>query len=78
MKKAAVTDPEQIELSQVIKQGCPVHWRDLRPEAVRKYWNFRELLVVRDGVIFKGDQVVAPDALRELNCTQVTWAVNQP
>ena len=64
VKRAAITDPEQIALSQVIKQGWPVHWREV-PEAVRKYWNFRELLVVRDGIIFKGDQVVVPEALRE-------------
>ena len=64
VKRAAVTDSEQMALSQVIKQGWPAHWREL-PEAVRKYWNFRELLVVRDGVIFKGDQVVVPEGLRE-------------
>ena len=57
VQREAVTDPEQIALSQVIKQGWPAHWKEA-PEAVRKY--FRELLVVRDGIIFKGDQVVVP------------------
>ncbi|KAL5477674.1 hypothetical protein EMCRGX_G024499, partial [Ephydatia muelleri] len=66
LERAAVTDPEQIALSQVIKQGWPAHWKEA-PEAVRKYWNFRELLVVRDGIIFKGDQVVVPGALRQIN-----------
>ena len=64
VKKAAITDPEQIALSHVIKQGWPVHWKEV-PEAVRKYWNFRELLVIWDGIIFKGDQVVVPEALRQ-------------
>ena len=44
VKKSAITDPEQIALSHMIKQGWPVHWKEV-PEAVRKYWNFRELLV---------------------------------
>ena len=65
VQRAAFTDPEQIALSQVIKQGWPAHWKEA-PEAVRKYWNFRELLVVRDGIIFKGDQVVVPGALRQI------------
>ncbi|KAL5515944.1 hypothetical protein EMCRGX_G001194 [Ephydatia muelleri] len=65
LERAAVTNPEQIALSQVIKQGWLAHWKEA-PEAVRKYWNFRELLVVRDGIIFKGDQVVVPGALRQI------------
>ena len=65
VQRAAVTNPEQIALSQVIKQGWLAHWKEA-PEAVRKYWNFRELLVVRDGIIFKGDQVVVPGALRQI------------
>ena len=64
VQRATTTDPEQIALSQVIRQGWPTRIREV-PASVQKYWTFRELLVIQDGVIYKGEQVVVPHVLQE-------------
>ena len=64
VQRAATIDPEQIALSQVIRHGWPTRIREV-PATVQKYWRFRELLVIQDGVIYKGGQVVVPQVLRE-------------
>ena len=63
VKKAAATDPEQLALSQMIGRGWPSSIREV-PSLVRKYWTFREALVMQDGVIYKGGQVVVPELLQ--------------
>ena len=63
IQKAAATDIEQRLLSKIIQQGWPDRIQQV-PEMVRKYWTFRELLVVQDGIIYKGKQVIIPVALR--------------
>ena len=63
VKKAAATDPEQLALSQMIGRGWPSSIREV-PSLARKYWTFREALVMQDGVIYKGGQVVVPELLR--------------
>ena len=34
------------------------------PLEIRKYWNFRAVLTVQDGIIYKGDQIAVPMTLR--------------
>ena len=56
-------DAEQNALWRYIWEGWPPNVRQV-PAAVRPYWNFRELLVMQDGIIYKGDQIVVPLSLR--------------
>ena len=63
VKTAAATDPEQLALSQMIGRGWPSSIREV-PSLARKYWTFREALVMQDEVIYKGGQVVVPELLR--------------
>ena len=62
MQKAAAIDVQQKMLSNVIQQGWPDQIQQV-PEMVKKYWTFRELLVVQDGIIYKRKQVVVLAAL---------------
>ena len=34
------------------------------PLEIRKYWNFHEVLTAQDRIIYKGDQIVVPMAIR--------------
>ena len=34
------------------------------PLEIRKYWNFHKVLTVQDRIIYKGDQIVVPMAIR--------------
>lgn len=63
VKKAAATDQELLMLGLMIGRGWPSSIREVPPVA-RKYWTFRETLVMQDGIIYKGDQVVVPESLR--------------
>ena len=59
IKCAAARDTEYAMLIKIIKQGWPQKI-DHIPEAVQSYWNFRETMMVQDGVVYKGRQVVVP------------------
>ena len=63
IKKAAAQDKEQAVLRKVIMAGWPDS-RDGVPEVVLPYYNFRDELVVFDGLIFKGERLVIPAAMR--------------
>ena len=63
VRKAAEADAEQCALRRYISEGWPPNVRQV-PTLVRPYWNFRELLVMQDGIIYKGDQIVVPLSLR--------------
>ena len=65
VKKAASSDDEQRVLAQVIGQGWPATTciREVST-LVRPYWNFRDTMVVQDGIVYKGGQVVVPKSLR--------------
>ena len=60
LEKAAGCDDEQRMLAQVIGQGWPREVSAL----VRRNWNFRDTMVVQDGIVYKGSQVVVPKSLR--------------
>lgn len=57
IQKAATTDVEQKMLFKIIQQSWPDRIQQV-PEMVKKFWTFRELLVVQEGIIYKGKQVV--------------------
>ena len=53
------------KLTQTIQEGWPKEF-SLVPEILKPYWNFREELVVSNGIVFKGDKIVVPSSLREV------------
>ena len=63
VKKAAGCDDEQRMLAQVIGQGWPTTIREVSA-LVRPYWNFLDTMVVQDGIVYKGSQLVVPMSLR--------------
>lgn len=64
LKNAAVDDPVQQNLREVIKKGWPDSKADL-PECVHAYFDIRDELTVQEELIFKGQQLVVPRALRK-------------
>lgn len=62
--KESLTDPEMVNLTQVIKQGWPDH-RNKLDYSVRPFWDFRHELVIVNGVVFKGHQIVIPRNFRK-------------
>lgn len=57
-------DHEAQELKRVIMEGWPDHRDELEP-ILRKFWCFRDELVVYEGIIFKAHQVWIPKTLRK-------------
>lgn len=51
------------ELSKVIHQGWP-EMKANTPEAARPYFTFWERMTIQDKLVFRGQQVVIPAALR--------------
>ncbi|XP_048577104.1 uncharacterized protein K02A2.6-like [Nematostella vectensis] len=64
LKNAAVDDAVQQNLREVIKRGWPESKTDL-PECVHPYFDIRDELTVQEELIFKGQQLVVPRALRK-------------
>ena len=56
-------DPQMQALSEVILSGWP-ETRKQCPIPVQEYWNHRDELSVMDGLVFRGDRLVIPKALR--------------
>jgi hypothetical protein len=50
-------------LKETISKGWPAK-ESLCPDVLKPYWNLRKHIYEYDGVLFKGDQVVIPVALR--------------
>lgn len=63
LRHAAADDPVQKMLRGVILQGWPES-REEVPECVRPYFDVRHELTSQDEMIFKGQQLVVPAALR--------------
>jgi len=64
LKNAAVDDPVQQKLREVITGG----WLENRaqaPECVRPYFDMCDKLTIQDELIYKGQQIVAPVAMRK-------------
>ncbi|PIK55858.1 hypothetical protein BSL78_07250 [Apostichopus japonicus] len=57
--------------NEIVVNGWPERQREV-PQAIRKYWAYRDELSVEDGLIIKGDRIVIPktmqkDILRKLH-----------
>ena len=53
-----------VKLSEIIQEGWPNHKQSV-PKQVSEYWAFRDELVATDGLIFKGETIVIPQASRK-------------
>ena len=63
IRRAAERDDKQSTLWGTIQQGWPLTIKQT-PLEIRKYWHFREVLTLQDGIIYKGDQIIVPTMLR--------------
>ena len=54
---------EMCALQRIVYSGWPDTIKDL-PKDLRPYWSYRDEIGISDGVIFKGKQVIIPDAMR--------------
>ena len=63
IQKHTEEDPDLQALATIIKDGWP-ETKDNLPPQLQCYYTFRDELVVQNGVIFKGERVVIPAALR--------------
>jgi len=52
------------QLVAVIKEGWPDHQNSC-PPSVKPFWNYRDELSVMEGLVFKGERIVIPVALRK-------------
>ena len=65
---------EQDESLQKLKHVIKVGWPDKKeevPTEIRNYFHFKEELTIQDGILFKGNRVIVPVALRPLMVKKV-------
>ena len=63
IRKATEQDPQLSSLRSVIKS----RWPDVRkkcPYSLAEYWNHRDEISEIDGLLFKGEKIIIPHALR--------------
>ena len=70
IKEETLKDPELIQLATLITDGWPEERRQCPPNC-RDYWNYREELSIVEGVLFKGNRIIIPQALRGLMLQKV-------
>ncbi|XP_042148029.1 uncharacterized protein K02A2.6-like [Ixodes scapularis] len=63
IRKATLKDDNLQKLAMVILAGWPQDRNNIPPE-IRMYFPFRDELVVEDGIVYKGQRLVVPKALR--------------
>lgn len=51
-------------LSEFIHKGWPVNKKQV-PDQIQQYYTYREELVLGNGVIFKGTQIIIPREIRD-------------
>lgn len=64
LQRATELDTDLQKLQNVIQQGWPAVKEEV-PLAVTMYFHYRDELSVQNGVIFRGERVVVPAALRQ-------------
>jgi hypothetical protein len=64
MKQETAKDPVLQQLEVLISQGWPMEKGDC-PRDLLPYWNYRDEMVIADGLILKGMRIVVPTSLRE-------------
>ena len=58
---------EQDPVMQTLKSTILVGWPDTReqvPISIREYWNFKEVLTLHNGILFKSQRITISRALR--------------
>ena len=63
LREMSTADHILCALQRVVYSGWQDTIRDL-PKDLRPYWSYRDDIGISDGVIFKGKQVIIPDAMR--------------
>ena len=63
VREETLRDVELKTLSDIVESGWPNDRRDV-PSIVLPFWNYRDELVINDGIILKGERIVVPKALR--------------
>ena len=70
LRKKTELDEGLQQLKHIIKNGWPETKEEVSSE-IREYLNFKEELSIQDGILFKGNRVIVPVALRPHMITQV-------
>ena len=60
-----VNDPEMQALANLIITGWPEDIKEV-PHPLRPYWQHRETLTVKDGLVLQGEALIIPPAKREI------------
>ena len=63
IQDATRNDSQMQTLKDVIRKGWPANRQDC-PKIVLEYWNHRDELSYENGIVFKGQKLVIPSALR--------------
>ena len=61
---AAQEDDELTLLKHTITEGLPSPIKEV-PSVLQPYWVFREELMIEDGIVLKGTQIVVPTKKHE-------------
>jgi hypothetical protein len=61
--EATKYDPELQALITIVQSGWPEQRCDL-PSEVKPYWDFRDEIVVQNGIVFRGTRVIIPMTMR--------------
>ena len=59
LQRETALDPVMVNLAAVILHGWPESERNV-PKELKPYFNVRDQLPTRDGVMYKGEKVVVP------------------
>jgi hypothetical protein len=60
IREETLRDSELKTLSDIIESGWPNEQRQ-KPSIILQYWNYRDELVVNNGIILKGQRIVVPN-----------------
>ena len=63
IQDATRNDSQMQTLKDVIRKGWPANRQDC-PKIVLEYWNHRDELSYENGIVFKGQKLIIPSALR--------------
>ena len=70
LREKTEQDESLQRLKHVIKVGWPEKKEEV-PAEIRNYFHFKEELTIQDGILFKGNRVIVPVALRPLMVKKV-------
>ena len=75
IRDATVTDHSLTILREIIRKGWPNHTDGIPMEAL-PYFDYRDELTIQDGIIYRGDRIVVPKALRQDMKNRVHFGIN--